>query len=1065
MGFYKRVLKLHHFRNLGRKSPTELLLNSSFEKHGELVVLVGENNVGKSNVLEALKAFNDTDIKLCNENDYFKAHESEYAVLSLEEETILDHKTIGFSCVDLKIQTKEIREGLKELSKILISYPFEKHVKALGEQCNNIVSIPINNDDYSNICTFVSNFTNFIVSYDQLKPFLHFYKEKLKLSELVTEYANATNNLLFKELIKYISGNSEWIKTFCQHIKEIIKHNTPNKKYNSDDFFVMGEHKQNQLSKIYSYFKKLSENEIKTKDVEYISKRIETLDEIFKTTDFDEKFAPKIEVLQNEQSQERLSEFIKDIIKEIDEKYPINENFKQQFRTFRSSIISIKKKIKNSLKDLDKTRKDFERKKESLIREIENDCKNQKTLEFNDDVLLDNIQQICKKYIASHVVSDESKDVKYMMCQFYLEKMELLSNSKIRRYQYDDLLKSAVKSLWESIEILDNESGVHLFPKNIDEIKDKFEANKEKFKQSKNYYEFAEYCRECNPYTAFQGLRNKVQFPLSGGLSYKFDKLVPTMKEYKELKITDNDLKTTLFTFFDYSSPSEFNQSDWFFRNSLFRKMDFHPNTIWNTFGKILNYKNFDQKNLKHEQALQIMFDKNNDLVIYDSEKSFNIPKKYLQEINQELLKEIKQPKYPFNIEAKGEYDNNVWQLEFFNDKSSLLFKVNFTEILENIAEIMEYNMQLKMDSSIAKEFNELLAIAEDSSQDNYQLKIHVRHNNKFYDYSNKSTAYEIKLEIHDCRKSHNQNEPIILSQQSTGFQWAFNFMFGFLYNWGSHFSLNENIIYVMDEPATPLSVPVRKEFRKFLKEYAHKNHVTFVLATHDPFLVDTDHLDEIRIVEKETEGSAIKNHFNYPLNNAGKDSDALYQIKRSLGVGQHVFHNPQKHRIIFVEGITDYCYLSAFKLYFNEREFKDNPIPFTFLPISGLKNNPNEMKETIQKLCELDNNPIVLTDDDRKCDSDQKAKSEEFKKANEEMHDPITILQLSKCDENFKQIEDCFSENDRKEYAKNKCKELAMAFKTRLLYGGEDAVEKQTKRNFLKLFKWVAWATNLIKN
>ncbi len=72
--------------------------------------------------------------------------------------------------------------------------------------------------------------------------------------------------------------------------------------------------------------------------------------------------------------------------------------------------------------------------------------------------------------------------MKSMMCQFYLEKMELLSNSKIRRYQYDDLLKSAVKSLWESIEILDNESGVHLFPKNPKEIKKKFENNKEKFK-------------------------------------------------------------------------------------------------------------------------------------------------------------------------------------------------------------------------------------------------------------------------------------------------------------------------------------------------------------------------------------------------------------------------------------------------------------------------------------------------------------------------------------------------------------------------------------------------------
>ncbi|GAA7743375.1 hypothetical protein JP0166_02310 [Helicobacter pylori] len=152
-----------------------------------------------------------------------------------------------------------------------------------------------------------------------------------------------------------------------------------------------------------------------------------------------------------------------------------------------------------------------------------------------------------------------------------------------------------------------------------------------------------------------------------------------------------------------------------------------------------------------------------------------------------------------------------------------------------------------------------------------------------------------------------------------------------------------------------------------------------------------------------------------------------------------------------------DYCYLSAFKLYFNEREFKNDPIPFTFLPISGLKANPKDMQKTIKKLCELDNNPIILIDDDRKCNFDQNAKSEQFKRANEEMPDPITILQLSSCDENFKQIEDCFSTNDREKYAKNKCKELSMAFKARLLYSGkDDVVDKDTKNNFKKLFKWI---------
>ncbi|VEJ25304.1 ATPase AAA [Helicobacter pylori] len=451
MKFYKRVLKLHHFRNLGRKSPTELLLNSSFEsfeKHGGLVILVGENNVGKSNVLEALKIFNDADVKLCSENDCFKAHEKD-SLLSLEEETILDRKITDFSCVDLKIQSKEVNKGLKELSKILISYPFEKHAEALGEQCSNFVYIPTNNNDYSNICTLVSSFINLITSYNSLGLFLHFYKEKLKLSELVTKYADATNNLFFKELIKHVSGNSEWIKNFCQCIKEIIKRNTPDKKYNTDEFFVMGQHKQNQLAKIYSYFKKLSEGEIKPQN-EDILKKLKSLDEIFKTTDFT-KFTPETEV--------------KDIIKEIDEKYPINENFKQQFRTFRLNIGNLKKKIKNSLKYLEKTRENFERNKESWIKEIGNDCKNQKTLNFNYDVLLDNIEQICKKYIASHVVSDESKDIKSMMCQFYLKQIDLLFNSEIVRHRYSNFFESARKSLWENIKILDNESGIHLFPK------------------------------------------------------------------------------------------------------------------------------------------------------------------------------------------------------------------------------------------------------------------------------------------------------------------------------------------------------------------------------------------------------------------------------------------------------------------------------------------------------------------------------------------------------------------------------------------------------------------------
>ncbi|GAA8274240.1 hypothetical protein HpDR2_12080 [Helicobacter pylori] len=467
------------------------------------------------------------------------------------------------------------------------------------------------------------------MSYGILDSFLKFYKEKLKLSAFATRQAD---NLLFKKLIKYLSGNNQLVKNLCQCIREIIKYNAPNKEYKPNQFFIIGKGKQKQLAKIYSHFKGFSEGEIKPQN-EDILKKLKNLDEIFKTTDSNTKSTPNTE--------------IKDIIKEIDEKYPINENFKRQFKEFESNI-----------KKHDEIKKDFERKKESWIKEIENHCKNEcnseEEPEYKINDLLKNIQQICKNYIESHAVNDVSKDIKSMMCQFYLKQIDLLFNSEIERHEYGNLFESARKSLWESIKTLDNESGTHLFPKDIGEIKDKFEANKEKFKQSKNVSEFAEYCRECNPYTAFQNLRNKVQFPLSGGLSHQFDELVPTMKEYKEPKITDNDLKTALSTLFGYSSPSEFDQSDWFFRNSLFRKMDFHPNTIWNFFGRIL----------KDGQALEIIiFDKNNDLVIYNSEKSFNIPKKYLQETDQELLKEIRQSKHLFPIEVKRKYNNQCMSI------------------------------------------------------------------------------------------------------------------------------------------------------------------------------------------------------------------------------------------------------------------------------------------------------------------------------------------------------------------------------------------------------------------
>ena len=55
----ERILQIDKYRNLGFKQKARLVLNTSLEKGkmGNLIVMVGANNSGKSNVLDALISF------------------------------------------------------------------------------------------------------------------------------------------------------------------------------------------------------------------------------------------------------------------------------------------------------------------------------------------------------------------------------------------------------------------------------------------------------------------------------------------------------------------------------------------------------------------------------------------------------------------------------------------------------------------------------------------------------------------------------------------------------------------------------------------------------------------------------------------------------------------------------------------------------------------------------------------------------------------------------------------------------------------------------------------------
>lgn len=211
----------------------------------------------------------------------------------------------------------------------------------------------------------------------------------------------------------------------------------------------------------------------------------------------------------------------------------------------------------------------------------------------------------------------------------------------------------------------------------------------------------------------------------------------------------------------------------------------------------------------------------------------------------------------------------------------------------------------------------------KDQYQNSINEKLKEIVNKKFNDLYFQSLAtqeynFYIKLEKDEIYLSMEKNGNIIsLKQQSVGFKWFFNFFFNFLHS----NELNPGDIVLMDEPEIHLSIPGRRDLRNFIKEFARNHGITFITTTHNPSFIDVDYLDELRIVKfkKDKIGVEIQNDFSA----IGEDEvDTLNEIVNSFGVlHRDIITNPN-NRVIFVEGLIDYNYLTAFK---KLKETKEN--------------------------------------------------------------------------------------------------------------------------------------------
>lgn len=338
----------------------------------------------------------------------------------------------------------------------------------------------------------------------------------------------------------------------------------------------------------------------------------------------------------------------------------------------------------------------------------------------------------------------------------------------------------------------------------------------------------------------------------------------------------------------------------------------------------------------------------------------------------------------------------------------------------------------------------------KDQYQNSINEKLKEIVNKKFNDLYFQSLAtqeynFYIKLEKDEIYLSMEKNGNIIsLKQQSVGFKWFFNFFFNFLHS----NELNPGDIVLMDEPEIHLSIPGRRDLRNFIKKFARNHGITFIVTTHNPSFIDVDYLDELRIVKfkKDKIGVEIQNDFSA----IGEDEvDTLNEIVNSFGVlHRDIITNPN-NRVIFVEGLIDYNYLTAFK---KLKETKENKkINVVFLPIHGLGKDNAEMNNKLKQLVQF-REAIILTD------SDDRATL--FKKASESnslMKEKLIVFQLKEADQSFKEIESLFSDNDKeiyKEMIQNKSGSLSSLFKNNIL---KRELDEQTINNFNKLLDYLS--------
>lgn len=141
------------------------------------------------------------------------------------------------------------------------------------------------------------------------------------------------------------------------------------------------------------------------------------------------------------------------------------------------------------------------------------------------------------------------------------------------------------------------------------------------------------------------------------------------------------------------------------------------------------------------------------------------------------------------------------------------------------------------------------------------------------------------------------------------------------------------NSILLLDEPGLQFHGTAQQKTVEFLNKISNKNQLLY--TTHSPFMIDGEHLENIKIVYEDEDNYGVTQVSDdvWP-----KDKDSLFPLQAGLGysLAQTLFYS--KFQLV-VEGLTDYIILKSMNELLSQQKMTILHPDIIISPAGGTKN------------------------------------------------------------------------------------------------------------------------------